>query len=82
MFKNKFLTFISFLSITFVASIIGSISTINYKDPWYSLLNKPSFNPPDWIFGPVWTILYLMMATAIWFFGILRTEIKTLYTFI
>ncbi|MDC3175005.1 tryptophan-rich sensory protein [Candidatus Pelagibacter sp.] len=83
MFKNKFLTFISFLSITFVASIIGSIATINYKDPWYSLLNKPSFNPPDWIFGPVWTTLYLMMAIAIWFFWHTKNRDKnTLYIYI
>ncbi len=73
----------SFLSITFAASIVGSISTINYKDPWYSLLNKPSFNPPDWIFGPVWTILYLMMAIAIWFFWHSKNRDKnTLYIYI
>ena len=68
MFKNKFLTFISFLLVTFGASAIGSLATINYKEPWYSLLNKPTFNPPDWIFGPVWTTLYLMMTLAIWLF--------------
>ena len=83
MFKNKFLTFISFLSITFGASIVGSLSTINYKEPWYSLLNKPSFNPPDWIFGPVWTTLYLMMALAIWFFWHSKNrDINTLYIYI
>ena len=83
MFKNKFLTFISFLSITFGASIIGSLSTINYKEPWYSLLNKPTFNPPDWIFGPVWTTLYLMMALAIWFFWHSKNrDINTLYIYI
>ncbi len=83
MFKNKFLTFISFLSITFGASIVGSLSTINYKEPWYSLLNKPSFNPPDWIFGPVWTILYLMMTIAIWFFWHSKNrDINTLYIYI
>ena len=68
MFKNKFLTFISFLLVTFGASVIGSLATINYKEPWYSLLNKPAFTPQDWVFGPVWTSLYLMMTVAIWLY--------------
>lgn len=33
---------------------------------WYAGLQKPSWNPPAWIFGPVWTLLYLMMAVAAW----------------
>ena len=66
MLKNKFLSFLIFALITYSASFIGSIATITYKEPWYSSLTKASFNPPDWIFAPVWTTLYLFMTIAIW----------------
>ena len=66
MFKNKFLSFIIFAVITFSASFIGSVATISSKEPWYSSLTKSGLNPPDWVFAPVWTTLYLFMTIAIW----------------
>ena len=66
MLKNKILSFILFAITTFSASFIGGLVTINFKEPWYSALSKPQYNPPDWIFGPVWTLLYLFMTIAIW----------------
>ena len=82
MLKNKIVTFILFLSITFSASIIGGLATINFKEPWYSLLNKPVFNPPDWIFAPVWTTLYLMMTVAVWIFWHTKNKnINTVYIY-
>tara|TARA_B100001250_G_C19510448_1_gene661424 strand:+ start:100 stop:573 length:474 start_codon:yes stop_codon:yes gene_type:complete len=68
MLKNKILSFILFFLITFSASFIGGLASINLKEPWYSQLIKSNYNPPDWIFAPVWTTLYLMMTLAIWFF--------------
>ena len=82
MLKNKIVTFILFLSITFSASLIGGLATINFKEPWYSVLNKPAFNPPDWIFAPVWTTLYLMMTVAVWIFWHTKNKnINTIYIY-
>jgi len=82
MLKNKFLSFSLFALITYSASFIGAFATITFKDPWYSLLNKPAFNPPDWVFGPVWTILYLMMTISIWLYWHNRNRnINTIYIY-
>ena len=66
MLKNKFISFLLFGIVTYSASFIGSIATISYKEPWYSGLNKSFLTPPDWVFAPVWTTLYLFMTIAIW----------------
>ncbi|MFH1712476.1 MAG: TspO/MBR family protein [Patescibacteria group bacterium] len=46
------------------AGIIGSVFTGDSVDTWYVTLVKPSFNPPGWVFGPVWTLLYIMMGIS------------------
>ena len=82
MLKNKFLSFILFFVITFSASFVGSLATISYKEPWYSQLVKSNYNPPDWIFAPVWSTLYLMMTLAIWFFWHTKNrDINTVYIY-
>ena len=82
MLKNKFFTFLLFALITYSASAIGSLVTMSFKEPWYSLINKPSFNPPSWIFAPVWTTLYLMMTIAIWFFWHSKNkDMNTIYIY-
>ena len=82
MLKNKFFSFLFFLTITFSASFIGGFVTITYKEPWYSQLIKSNYNPPDWIFAPVWTTLYFMMSVAIWFFwNSKKRDLKTIYIY-
>ena len=66
MTKNKYLSLFLLILITFTASAIGSFITSSFKEPWYSGIILPSFNPPSWVFAPVWTLLYIMMSVAIW----------------
>ena len=82
MLKNKFISFILFFIITYSASFIGGMATISFKEPWYSKLIKSNYNPPDWIFAPVWTALYLMMTLAIWFFWHSKNrDMNTIYIY-
>ncbi len=52
--------------VCFAAAAIGGIWTSRSVGTWYKEIEKPSWNPPSWIFGPVWTVLYLMMGIALW----------------
>jgi len=52
-----------FLCATFAVASIGAVAP---PDAWFAALNKPAFNPPSWVFAPVWTLLYVLMAVAAW----------------
>jgi tryptophan-rich sensory protein len=58
-------------AVVFAAATIGNLATMPAIPAWYVGLVKPSFNPPNWLFGPVWGLLYAMMAVAFW--RVLRT---------
>jgi len=66
MVNNKISSFVVLAIVTYSASFIGGIVTYSSKEPWYSSLVKSNLNPPDWVFAPVWTTLYLFMTVAIW----------------
>lgn len=63
-----------------LAGLIGSIFTVSSISAWYVFLNKPSWNPPAWLFGPVWTILYTLMGISlyiVWTKGLKKPKIRT-----
>lgn len=64
--KNKFqfLPFVLCILIPLAIGAVGGLFTANSVKTWYVTLNKPSFNPPSWVFGPVWTTLYILMGIA------------------
>ena len=78
MTKNKYLSLIFLFLITVSASLVGGFITTSFKEPWYSQILLPSFNPPSWVFAPVWTSLYVMMSIAIWKIWINSFDLKIL----
>jgi tryptophan-rich sensory protein len=54
------------IAISQLAGIVGSIFTTAEVNNWYVFLEKPSFNPPNWIFGPVWITLYTLMGISLY----------------
>ena len=61
--KLSILGALGWVVLTLLAAFIGARFPIG---EWYAGLTKPSWNPPNWLFGPVWTVLYLLMALAAW----------------
>lgn len=60
------LVLVAFLAIAYAVAALGSIATISQVDGWYADADKVSWNPPSALFGPVWTVLYALMAIAAW----------------
>ena len=74
---REFLVLGLFLAICFVIAAIGSFLTFPSLSPWYANLEKPSWNPPNYLFGPVWTSLYTMMAISAWLVWLRERELFT-----
>lgn len=79
MSKQDFIKLISAILICEAAGVLGSLFTARAIPTWYVTLNKPSFNPPNWVFAPVWTTLFVMMGVAaflIWKKGLAQPGVK------
>jgi tryptophan-rich sensory protein len=63
---TQILGLVTWALVTFIAAALGNLATSTGVGDWYQGLAKPWWTPPDWVFGPVWTILYVMMAIAAW----------------
>lgn len=64
--SRSILALAGFLILSFAASAIGGLATYPAIPGWYQNLEKPSWTPPNAVFGPVWTLLYIAMAVAAW----------------
>ncbi len=73
---NKYLKLIVCVLLTLFVGGISGVATASGINNWFMTLNKPFFNPPNYLFGPVWTVLYLLMGISL--FLILQSTLKEL----
>ncbi|HYP26583.1 MAG TPA: TspO/MBR family protein [Blastocatellia bacterium] len=64
--RSEWIGLIIFLVVCFAVAGLGGMATTPEIPNWYQRLAKPSWTPPNWLFGPVWTVLYVFMAVAAW----------------
>lgn len=74
MTKVKIIPFVFSIGVCFLAAAIGSAFTTGAIDTWYQTLNKPFFSPPNWVFGPVWSLLYLAMGVSFYLVWTTKAE--------
>ncbi len=76
---KKIVNFVLALGICLLAGYIGSYYTTPEIPTWYAGLNKPDLTPPSWVFGPIWTVLYVLMGLSLYLIvqsGLKNTEVK------
>jgi translocator protein len=75
MIKTKLL--LASIVICFTPAILGGIATSSAVTTWYPLLNKPEFTPPNWLFGPAWTLLYFLQSISLYLIQVTKTKDQT-----
>ena len=64
--KNKFISLVIWYLPVLIVQILSAWVTYTQMSPWYEAVKKAPWNPPSWVFAPVWSVLYIMMTVAVW----------------
>lgn len=83
--KSKILKLLASLALPLILGAIAGLYTADAIPEWYKGLNRPSFSPPNWLFGPVWTILYILMGISlflIWKQGVSKERNIAMFVFL